>query len=128
MEKKFPSPKYTGTSGEESNSEEPSDLEVELHDDPQREARAISRYESQMRMKNSKCPKGYYICPEVTCEYVSDKKERISLHVTKEHEFTEHAAQAKEELQKYIKEKGKRRKKKIKKTKREKRQKKGELM
>ena len=80
-------------------------------------------------MKNSKCPKGYYICPEVTCEYVSDKKERISLHVTKEHEFTEHAAQEKEELQKYIKEiREKKKKKKMKKTKREKRQKKRELM
>ena len=105
MEKEFPSPKYTGTSGEENDSEDPSDLEVELHEDPQRKERALRMYEAQMRIKSSRCPKGYFICPEVTCQYFSNRKEKISLYVTKQHEFSDHAEQAKKEIQNYMKEK-----------------------
>ena len=103
MEKEYPSPKYTGTSSE-GGGEDPSNLEVELHEDPQKEARARCRYASQMKIKQSKCPRGHYTCPEVECPYISDKQENMLLHVIKQHELSNHAEKAKEDLQKYMKE------------------------
>ena len=42
-------------------------------------------YKVQMALKESQKPKGYHVCPDVACEYISSKEEKIPKHVLGHH-------------------------------------------
>ena len=80
-----------------------SDEEIPLHlEDPikLREEEKKKLYRIQMQIKESQCPRGHYVCPDVDCQYTSSREERIPKHVISQHSkqglFVE---KAKEDLQ-----------------------------
>ena len=38
-----------------------------------------------MQIKESQCPRGHYVCPDVDCQYISSREERIPKHVISQH-------------------------------------------
>ena len=57
-----------------------------------------------MRIKQARCPKVSYACPEAKCTHISDKQETMLLHVINQHKLSNHTEKAIEDLQNYRKE------------------------